>query len=722
MLVVGLAATYWYAWRPQPEVSGRITAPVSKSATITRDSLGVPHISAGSWEDAIFLQGFVTAQDRMWQMDSLRRLAAGDLSEVVGGRAAESDSEARRLRLRRIAEEQFKTLTPAARTIFAAYTRGVNHYLETHRGRVSVEFALLGYDPRPWTITDCLLAGLQMNRILSTSWEDELRKATMLATGDPAKVNILFPTRAGNEIQVGSNAWAISGAHTASGRPILSSDPHLSYTLPSTWYMVHLKAPGLDVSGVSLPGIPAVIIGHNDRIAWGATNLQFDVQDLYIEKFDPRTGRYLYRGQIEQARLERDMLAVRGEQPREIATWVTRHGPIFLTENNQYYALRWAAAEPGALEFPFLDIDRARNWNDFTAALARFPGPPQNFAYADIDGNIGYHAAGKLPIRRNYPGDMPVDGSSGEFEWDGFIPFDQLPSSFNPASGIVISANDNPFPENYPYRVSGAFASPHRARQILALLSVRDKWQPQDMLAVQKDVYSAFAHFLARQIVTAYQARKSHNPDLEEAVEALRDWNGQMEIGLAAPMVTTLVYQRLRKAIADRATAGKGAIYQFHMAPSVVENILRARPKDWFPDYDQLILRCFSEGVEEGKNLQGSSVKRWNYGDYVRLTITHPVLGHLPWIGKYFNVGPVDMSGSSTTVKQRNTTVGPSMRMVVDFSGFDRSLQNITIGESGHVLSRHYRDQWDAYYAGHSFPMQFNKVEGKDVLVVDPQP
>ncbi|MGH7248738.1 MAG: penicillin acylase family protein, partial [Pseudomonadota bacterium] len=372
---------------------------------------------------------------------------------------------------------------------------------------------------------------------------------SLLAKGDAAKVNFLFPARSGQEIQPGSNAWAIAGAHTASGHPILSNDPHLEWSNPSTWYMIQLKAPDLDVAGVSLPGVPCVIAGHNRRIAWGVTNLHFDVQDLYREKFDPASGRYEFRGQIEQARLERDVIPVKGSRPVEQDVWVTRHGPVFLEDANQYYALRWTAAET-SFQFPFLDIDRARDWREFTAAIGRFPGPAQNFIYADVDGNIGYHAAGLLPVRKNYAGDLPVDGNSGENEWDGFIPFDQLPAVYDPPSGILISANQNPFPENYPYRVNGNFAPPYRARQIHDLLSARNGWKPDDMLAVQKDVYSAFSHFLARQTVAAYDRKKATNPTLAPAIALLRTWNGQMEKGTAAPMIVALLYQPLREAAA----------------------------------------------------------------------------------------------------------------------------------------------------------------------------
>jgi penicillin amidase len=378
--------------------------------------------------------------------------------------------------------------------------------------------------------------------------------------------------------------------------------------------------------------------------------------------------------------------------------------------------LRWTAAEPGLVQYPILDLDRAREWQQFTAVLARYPGPAQNFVYADVDGNIGYHAAGRLPIRHNYAGDVPVDGSSGNFEWDGFIPFDQLPTFYNPPGGIIATANQNPFPTNYQYPVNGNFAPPYRVNQIRARLSSRAKWRAEDMLAVQKDVYSGFGKFLAGQLVAAYDKRRSKNPALEDAVGLLRSWNGQMEKDLAAPFLVTLAFQHARTAMAESASPGSGATYQFGMSTAVLEKLLRERPPGWFDDYDDMLLRVLVDAVEEGQRIQGRDVGRWQWGASLRLTITHPVIHQIPKIGPYFDVGPVPMSGSPVTVKQTTVRIGPSMRMNADLSDWDRSLLNLPVGESGQVLSSHYRDQWPSYYVGNSFPMRFRRVNEKSTL------
>jgi penicillin amidase len=555
-----------------------------------------------------------------------------------------------------------------------------------------------------------------MFRSLTTTWKDEILKSSMLLDGNPAKVDFLFPPRSGGEFQPGSNAWAVSGTHTGSGRPLLSNDMHLEWSIPGIWYMSHLQAPGINVSGVCLPGVPGVVVGHNDRIAWGLTNLHYDVQDLYIEKMLDGAGRYQFRGQVEQARLERELIRVRGKEPVQLLNLVTRHGPIFVQDGAQRLALRWTAAEPGMFQFPFLDIDRARNWKEFTAALTRFPGPPQNFVYADVDGNIGYHAAGKLPIRRNYSGDVPVDGASGDFEWDGYIPFDELPSAWNPPSGLIVTANQNPFPASYPYRVNGNFASHYRSRQIRNRLSARNGWRAPEMLGVETDLYSGFSHYLAKAIVAAYTKRQAHNPDLEDAIALLRDWNGQMDQNQAAPLIITLAFQHLRRTVAQTASPRHGIAYEMQMAPAALENLLRTRPQGWFPDYDALLLKVLSDGVDEGRRMQNTNLRKWRYGDYLRLGINNFVGHQLPLVAKYFDIGPVSMSGSSTTVKQTSIRLGPSMRMTADLGDWDRSLLNIVTGQSGQVLSGHYKDQWDHYYNGQSYPMHFGKVDAADVL------
>lgn len=726
-IIAGIAIYYWMFYRALPQTSGTIEAYVEQPVQVDRDRLGAPHIKAKSIEDAWFVQGYTTAEDRMFQMDGMRRVAAGELSEIIGARALESDREARRTRMRRIAEQAYIDTPAADKAALEAYARGVNAYIESHRGRYGFEFVLIGYDPRPWSVVDSLLCGLQMFRTLTSDWRTEIAKQQMLNGGEAQKVNYLFPYRGGGEftpggdVHAGSNAWAVSGTRSANGKPLLSNDMHLEFGIPGVWHMDHIEAPGMNVSGVSLPGLPGILSGHNDRIAWGLTNLGFDVQDLYLEKMDLRSGQYVFKGKLEQARAEREVIAIRGRQPEEVVTWVTRHGPIFQQGKDYAIAMRWAAAEPGAIQDVFLDVDRARNWDEFKRAISRFGGPGQNMVYADADGNIGYHAAGKLPIRRNYSGDVPVDGSTGESEWDGFIPFDELPQAYNPSNELIVTANQNPFPPDYKYRVSGVFASPYRSRQILDLLAAGKRLKPEDGLRIQKDVYSGFNKFLAERLVAAYEARHAANPVFGSAIAMLRGWDGQMDQDRAEPLITTLAFQYLRKAIAERTSPGNSGVYDTQMSTAVVERILREKPAGWFGDYDDLLLRCLADAMDEGQRMQGADPKRWRWGNYMFLEVDHPVGSQLKWVAGFFNIGPVPMSGGSTTVKQTTRRLGPSERMDVAVGDWDKSLLNLPIGESGNPASRHYKDEWTAYYNGRSFPMQFTNVDVANTVMFVPK-
>ncbi|HWE51201.1 MAG TPA: penicillin acylase family protein, partial [Bryobacteraceae bacterium] len=724
--IVILAAAgvyYWFFYRPLPAASGTVETFVSQPVTVDRDALGVPHVKAKTLDDAWFTQGYTTAEDRMFQMDGLRRLASGQLSEIIGAGALESDRDSRRLRMRRVAEQIYAQMPDADKAEMAAYARGVNAYIESHRGRYTFEFTLLGYDPRPWTVVDSLLAGLQMFRTLTNDWKNKLIKQKMLAGGEPDKVNYLFPFRSGFEVMPGadehpgSNAWAIAGSRSATGKPLLSNDMHLEYSEPGVWYLDHLEAPGLNVSGVALPGVPGIVSGHNDRIAWGMTNLGFDVQDLYIEKIDLRNGRYLYKGNVEQGRAEREVITIKNHAPEEMTIWVTRHGPVIVDENGAAMSLRWTAEDPGVLQSIFPEVNQARNWEEFRHALSRFGGPGQNFVYADVDGNIGYQATGKLPIRPDFFGDVPLDGASGEKEWSGYIPFEDLPTSFNPPSGLIVTANQNPFPPDYKYHVSGFFDSHYRSRQILDMLSAAGKkLKPEDSLRVQKDVYSGLNKLVAQQLVKAYDEHKSGNASFDEAIALLRTWDGQMDQDRPEPLIADLSYQYLRKAIAERAAPGSGNIYEIHLSSAVTERVLRERPAGWFSSYNELLLRCFSDAMDEARRMQGTNVKRWRWGKYRYLEIDHPVGSRLPLAKNYFDIGPVPMSGSATTVKQTTARLGPSERMDASPGDWDASLMEIPIGQSGNVASSHYRDQWPSYYYGTSFPMQFKNVKVKSTV------
>lgn len=685
-------AAYWFAWRPLPQQSGTIAAPVSKPVRIERDSLGMPHIFAENSDDLYFAQGFVTAQDRFWQMESYRRVTAGELSEIAGPVALESDREFRRHRMSRIAELRARSVRGEDRAALAAYARGVNHYLETHAGRLPVEFSLLRYKPRPWRIEDTMLVGLMMQQTLSNTYKHDLTREAMYEKGDAAKVAQLFPERTGSEHQPGSNTWAVSGSHTRTGKAALANDMHIAWSLPGVWYMTHLQAPAVNVSGVAIPGVPAVVAGRNEQIAWGITNLGFDVEDLYI----PATS---------QALLERDRIAVKGTTGEPFQQLVNAHGPIFPGPNGKPVALRWVAAENAPFRIGLLKLNRARNWQEFREALREFPGAASNVAYADKEGNVGLQVAGQLPIRKDCNGQRVVP--DGACEWQGFIPFDELPTFYNPTNGLIVSANQNPFPEKYPYTVSGNFAPHYRANRILDELKRKEKWTPDEMVQLQADIYSPFSHFLARQITSAWDRKKATNPQLKDAIGLLRGWNGEMRADASPPLITTYTANYLRRSIAAKASNLPTVEWEPFIYFGVIENLLRERPQGWFTDWDHELLRCLQEGVEEGSRHQGSDVHKWQWGEFNKLTIANPIIRGVPWISGYYQIGPVGVGGSSTTVKQTSLRVGPSMRMVVDFGDPQGGLLNLPIGQSGHPLSSHFKDQWESFSNAKSYPLHF---------------
>lgn len=739
LLLIVLGLFGWYGWRTLPTVNGSVDAPITAAGKILRDTLGTPHIVAASIDDAIFLQGYATAQDRLWQMDAMRRSTAGELAEIAGKVALPLDIQARRIGFARTARVQAERLRPEDRAVLAAYARGVNYFIDTHRDKLPPEFAILGYEPRPWSIPDSLLVGLRMAAELTNTWEMDLNKERMareVAATFPemdeaqlrALVDGLFPARAGNEVLAGSNAWVLSGARTETGKPLLANDTHLGVQFPSAWTMVHLKAPmpdgaSLDVAGFTLPGIPAVIIGHNRRIAWGVTSLGADVQDLYEERMDLNAGVYQFGGEVRQANRIIEGIRVKGEADVHVNVFVTQHGPLIAQAGeapyNRNLALQWTALDPDFPSFPFLEIGLAQDWTAFRKALSRFNGPGQNFVYADVDGNIGFQVAARLPRRTQAPGDLPLPGYTGQHEWQGYVPFEELPTIYNPPSGRIVTANQNPFPPDFADAGSGQFSSPHRANQILARIEARPKWNAAGMLEIQKDVYSPYYAFLARQVVAAAGRKKPPAGLVADAVEVLRNWNGQAELDATGASIARLYSIGLRAAILKR-LAPKWEKAEIGMDDAVVERILRTRDPLYAKDYDAWLLEVLGNVLEENRSRLGGTLANWKYRELMKWNVDHPVFSRLPLIGRYFNIGRYPMSGSSSSPKQIGPTSGPSQRFVADLANWDSSFANVLAGSSGHPLSSHYTDQWKPFYYGTSFPFPFEKLEAEDILEFRP--
>lgn len=773
LLVIALAGIAWFlsiARSALPELDGSLpVAGLSAPVSVTRDAQGVPTIEAANLDDLFFAQGYVTAQDRLFQMDLLRRAAAGELSEIAGEGKLEHDRQQRILGMRAAAEKELASVTPEDLRQFTSYAQGVNAFIDTHRQRLPLEFRLLHYKPRPWTVKDSMLIAFQMVQTLSTSPKVAITREKILSKLGPELTADLYvnsswrdhppgisggieaapPTPAdatkvkvaesvsGNVMDalwrpllepffrdeiapLGSNNWVVSGAHTVSGKPLLSNDMHLGHQMPNLWYEAHLRSGGFDVAGVTLPGYPFVIVGHNQRVAWGFTNMMPSVEDAYVEKFSD-SGQYLTPEGWKQPDVRHEVIHVKDKPDVAVDVLITRHGPI-VSElepgETRKIALRWTLYD--GIRSPFFRIDSAQNWDEFRRAFSEFDAPAQNVVYADIDGNIGYQATGKIPIRTMGDGSLPVDGSDKAHEWNGYIPFDKLPSVFNPQSGMIATANARITPDNYPYPISAEWEAPWRVDRIYRVLRSGSKFSPADMLALQTDTYSELDRYVADKIVYAVDHARNPSQQARKAADILRQWNGQMDAGSPAPtiasetrnqLVRVLLEPKLGPAPANDAGEFSWKSYRWMSETVWLENVLTNQPPRWlptkFPNYDELITAATEDALQDApKNLES-----WRWGDKNSLTIQNPVLGKIPLLRRWTGAGANPQSGSVYTVKAVGHDHGPSERFTADLSDWDTSTLNTVTGQSGNFLSPYYMDQWRAWYLGSTFTLSFSKTD-----------
>ncbi len=782
-----------FAQTPAPaEVSLKL-AGLRDRVTVRRDGRGIPYISANNDEDLHFAQGYLTASDRLWQMDLLRRSARGELAEVLGSSALEEDKRRRTLGFAQTADAEAAQTSPRARTLLEAYAKGVNAYIDSLDAKnLPPEFQILQYRPRPWTPSDSLIIVKLFFEALSNSWRLDVMRE-MLADLPQEKLAALLPetspldvlvvgkdngkeNRASskqlsalddgsvrdllegidNEAQIqartlarlgldtdalaASNNWVVSGKHTASAKPLLANDPHLMPSAPSIWYMVHLSAPGIRVAGVTAAGLPGVVIGHNEDIAWGFTNVGTDVQDVYLEKFNPQNpNQYQTPSGWRDVEVRQEAIKVR-KGFTDTATdtvmhnvTVTRNGPIILDRAGRRYALRWTALDP-KLNNPDISfsLNRAHNWKEFTEALRRYTGPMQNIVYADTAGHIGYYAAGIVPLRSSGDGSVPHDGATDAGQWTSFIPFDKLPHLYDPPSGIIVTANQRIVGSDYPYVLTHSWAQPYRARRILDLLQKKQKLTADDYRAVLGDVYSSAGVTFARATNKLFPPNSLTAPadeGLRNVIASFEDWDGLLNVdSRTAPWVA-----QMRLAFRTRiinAALGDERARSFGWATfdTTLDRIIIEQPREWLPkdfsSYQDLLKACYNEARQALTKALGEDETKWTWGNMVKSRFPHP-LAQAPLIGLQFTIPPFPQNGTSFLVGATvNVGASVSMRLIADTANWDQTQQGIALGESGLPSSPHWKDQLEDWKAVTPAVFPFSEAAiakaTKSTLVLDP--
>ena len=802
-----------------PQTSGNLQlvgldAPVD----VYRDQFGIPQIYAQTTHDLFFAQGYVHAQDRFWQMDFWRHIGSGRLSEMLGDSTLDEDKVLRTLGWARVVQQELDQIDPENLSYLKAYSEGVNAFLDNHKGSaLSLEYAVLkltnpGYEPEPWTPLNTLTWAKVMAWDLGGNMDSEIKRAILLKTLTPQQLDELTPpypadkpvilpagsamverdnqfslasnTQLWAEVNpalleisrklrvldgwlgssgdsLGSNNWVISGQLTSTGMPFLANDPHLAAQMPSIWYEIglHCQPKGPDcpyeVTGFSFAGVPAVIIGHNDRIAWGFTNVGPDVQDLFIEKVNPdNPNQYEVNGQWVDMDLVHETIQVGGGEPVPLTVRYTRHGPIIsdtylptdFTEKagielpSPYaIALRWTALEPSRVFEAIFGFNRAQNWDEFRQAARDFAVPSQNLVYADVDGNIGYQMPGWVPIRANGDGRLPVPGWTDEYEWTGYIPFEQLPFASNPTQGYIATANNAVVGSEYPYLITTEWDYGFRAQRIVNMIESAGK--PIDISYIQQ-MQGDDKNLNAQNLVPILLQIPLNDSRLENARQILQDWDYQETMASSPGALFEVFWKHLlADAFQDDLPEDywpEGSSRWFE----VVHQLVQQPDSPWWDiqttpqveQRDQIFKQAFSEAVDELESSQGKSPSGWSWGKLHTLTFVNQTLGvsGIAPIEALFNRGPFQTSGSSSIVNATGwdaslsyeVTSLPSMRMIVDLSDLENSLSIHTTGESGHAYHPNYVDMANLWRNIQYLPMLWerNQVEAnaKDHLQLAP--
>jgi penicillin G amidase len=752
LAAAGLVVGYVYLRQSLPQLEGEIlTAGLAAPVEILRDRSGVPHIFAQSEQDAHFALGFVHAQDRLWQLEMNRRIGAGRLSEVVGAGGLETDRFMRTLGVRRAAQASLRHLDEGTRGVLGAYAAGVNAFLAT-QPVLPPEFLLLRVRPEPWSPVDSISWLKTMAWDLGGNWRSELLRMRLSRTLPLARIHEFLPPYPGDaplEIRdlksiydglereppriateesgstqelgsdpdsaLGSNSWAVSAARSASAKPMLANDPHLSLTAPPAWYLAHLSAPGLDVIGATLPGVPGVLVGRNDRIAWGFTNTGSDVQDLYLEKLDT-AGHYLAPEGPRPFEVISESIRVKGAAEETLEVRVSRHGPVIsdvvrsaleLAPRGHAMALAWTAlAEDDLTMQAAIRVGRSRNWDEFEASLRNLHAPQQTVTYADVDGNIAFVAAGRVPLRKpenDLKGLAPAPGWDARYDWAGYLPFEALPRVFNPPGGAIVSANQKITPPGYRHHISAEWQPPYRARRIEELLLKSGKHSGESFARMQLDTLS----LAARELLPHLLSTKPKDEAGREVLQMLATWDGSMAAARPEPLIVAAWWRELTFALYSDEL---GDAFRQNWSPRAlfVANVLKERSA-WCDDVrsrrvegcDELLTESLDKALRDLQRRFGANPQSWRWGE------AHPALHrHRPFsrnalLARLFeisvpsagdaysiNVGRSDFSDDAAPYASRHAA---SYRAIYDLADPQRSLFIHSGGQSGNPLSPHYR-------------------------------
>ncbi|MET3576065.1 penicillin acylase family protein [Bhargavaea ullalensis] len=767
LAVAALIFVNAYISKSKPVTEGELSVPVlEEEVTVVRDAKGVPHIRAESDADLYRAQGFVQAQDRLFQMDLARRQASGRLAEVVGEAAVPSDKLFRTFSLRQAAADSESGYGEDAREVLGWFAEGVNAFIGQAKedGKLPYEFRLLGYEPEEWTPIDSLTIGKYMAYDLGGNWPALAFRHWAVNEFDGGKMKELFiryPENAPSIIEAnranpvaiagafdaslippehnGSNNWVVSGDKTASGKPLLADDPHLGLTTPSIWYEMHLESPEQNVAGVIFGGIPGIILGHTEKVAWGVTNVGPDVQDLYIEEQNPdNPAEFRWDGEWERATVRDEPIKVKDGGTIEFEVVTTRHGPVISDimlqdtgTDGDVLSMQWTALEPTRELEAVLQMNKASDWNDFEQALRNFNAPAQNFVFASVDGTIAYRANGNIPIRKKGDGQLPVPGNSSEYGWEGYIPYEELPTAVNPEEGFVATANNRVINENYPYHITDFWAQPYRYERIAEVLRAGDSFTPEDMMALQMDVKNLYAREFLEDMLGSLK-NTGTDKEFGGAVKLLEEWNQEDDKDLAAPLIFHKWMKELPKTM-FRSTMPED-VYGLmpgknHITDEMMRRAYAGNPGEWVTEYggvDKWVSDSFEKTIKGISGKYGENTDKWKWGDFHQLVFPHPLGSASPVFERLLSPPRTATSGSGITVQAAgfkedgSADHGASWRFVADLSDLSSTWNIVGPGQSGHMKSEWFHDQAKDWVAGDYHETRIDgDVEG-DVLKLFP--